>query len=469
MERELLHWNGIKKVILPSSCKRIEANAFRNNTSLQEVVFSEGLEYIGDDAFNGCINLEKIELPNTVTEIKNRAFYNCKKIKSFIMPNSLENLEGNDLFVGCTSLTNINLGNIKSISGFGIFNGVPADKLIIPKSCNEISSGTLNNANIKQIIVEDGNEKYKVVNDFLTDDSGTCYYVNQSLLLSTDILKIPEGVKYFNTNFAKFTKIKKVVIPQSLTTFSVACYLPSSISEIEVTSGNKTFSVNDNALYSDTKLICCYSKATSYTPKDGTTEIYEYAFIRAPNITEVIFPDSVINTGEYLFANSKITKIKIGKNVKNINPRLLSYDFNGTIEIDSENPYYTYENGSLYNKDKTTLYAVFNKSITTYTLDENVLNIGSYAFYDCRKLSKIIMNNKVKNIENFIFMTCTELQEIELPSSIEKIENDGFSSEGVTSALRKVTIHKKKGDVENWSSGAWGLPIGERGVIWDEE
>ena len=105
------------------------------------------------------------------------------------MPNSLENLEGNDLFVGCTSLTNINLGNIKSISGFGIFNGAPADKLIIPKSCNEISSGTLNNAYIKQIIVEDGNEKYKVVNDFLTDDSGTCYYVNQSLLLSTDILK----------------------------------------------------------------------------------------------------------------------------------------------------------------------------------------------------------------------------------------------------------------------------------------
>ena len=453
---------------MPSSCKRIEANAFRDNTSLQEVVFSEGLEYIGADAFRGCINLEKIELPDTVTEIKDRAFLNCKKIKSFTMPSSVENLEGNDFFAGCTSLMNIELGNIKSL-GFHCFNGVPADKLIIPKSCIKISSQAFTNSNIKQIIVEDGNEKYKVENGFLVDGSGICYYVNQSLVSSTSTLKISEGVKCFSINFARFSNIKKVVIPQTLTTFSVACYLPSSISEIEVTTGNATFSVNDNALYSGTTLMCCYSKSTSYTPKDGTTEIYQYAFCSAPNITEIFFPDSIIYIGYDLFTNSsKITRIKLGKNVQKIDSGMLNYGFNGTIEIDSGNPYYIYDNGSLYNKDKTTLCAVFNKSISTYTLDENVLNIGNYAFYDCKKLSNITMNKKIKSIGQGVFKGCIALEKIELPSSIEKIDRNGFSPQDGALALRQVTIHKKKGDVENWSSNAWGLPVGERGVIWDE-
>ena len=112
--------------------------AFRDCTSLTEVVFGDGIAEIGGQAFRGCSALEAVALPNTVTNLGSYAFSgctslrtatlneglrtigfyafnNCTSLTEMTLPNSLvatgnEN-EGDGIFVGCTSMTNLVIGS----------------------------------------------------------------------------------------------------------------------------------------------------------------------------------------------------------------------------------------------------------------------------------------------------------------------------------------------------------------------
>ena len=112
--------------------------AFRDCTSLTEVVFGDGLAEIGGQAFRGCSALRSVSLPNTVTNLGSSAFSGCTSLRTatlneglrtigfyafnnctllteMTLPNSLvatgnEN-EGDGIFVGCTSMTNLVIGS----------------------------------------------------------------------------------------------------------------------------------------------------------------------------------------------------------------------------------------------------------------------------------------------------------------------------------------------------------------------
>lgn len=57
---------------LPSALKRIEEDAFRGDTSLDEVVLPEAIESLGGGAFAES-SLTKINLPDSLTEIADDA------------------------------------------------------------------------------------------------------------------------------------------------------------------------------------------------------------------------------------------------------------------------------------------------------------------------------------------------------------------------------------------------------------
>jgi len=92
----------IKKLIIPSSVKRIGIEAFNGCDNLEEVVFKENsqLESIGTAAFYGCANLRTINLPNTLTTIGSHAFEKCPLNPNVIVPTSIINA-GKFAFFGC--------------------------------------------------------------------------------------------------------------------------------------------------------------------------------------------------------------------------------------------------------------------------------------------------------------------------------------------------------------------------------
>ena len=92
----------IKKLIIPSSVKRIGFEAFNGCNNLEEVVFKENsqLESIGTAAFYGCAKLRTINLPNTLTTIGSHAFEKCPLDSNVIVPARITNA-GKFAFFGC--------------------------------------------------------------------------------------------------------------------------------------------------------------------------------------------------------------------------------------------------------------------------------------------------------------------------------------------------------------------------------
>ena len=52
-----------KVIVLPEGLKRIAANAFYNNTTLETVYLPKSLEYVGENAFWGCLSLKQVFVP----------------------------------------------------------------------------------------------------------------------------------------------------------------------------------------------------------------------------------------------------------------------------------------------------------------------------------------------------------------------------------------------------------------------
>lgn len=108
--------NSLKEVVLPSTLKTIDDNAFLR-CGFTEIVFPEELEKIGKQAFFGCEGLEEIVLPDNVTEIGVESFYGCKRVKRLVLSKNL-NVISNNAFGATESLIKIDIPEgVVSIEG----------------------------------------------------------------------------------------------------------------------------------------------------------------------------------------------------------------------------------------------------------------------------------------------------------------------------------------------------------------
>lgn len=101
----------IEKVVIPSSVKTIEREAFANCASLVSVVFenlgASGTLTIGDRAFLNCEQLESITLPARLTEISLQR-YDELRVDTFESIDELTE-QSADAFLGCDNLASINV------------------------------------------------------------------------------------------------------------------------------------------------------------------------------------------------------------------------------------------------------------------------------------------------------------------------------------------------------------------------
>lgn len=144
---------SLKKIDI--NCETIGDEAFSGCDSLTDITLGSSVKTLGDKVFYTCKNLENVEIPSTVTDIGEKTFYSCPKLKeaviragtvkkdtlyncpalttliisdnatldaSFTARNAyaygtLETVKigkgeiGDSAFNGCTSLTNVTLGD----------------------------------------------------------------------------------------------------------------------------------------------------------------------------------------------------------------------------------------------------------------------------------------------------------------------------------------------------------------------
>lgn len=187
------------------------------------------------------------------------------------------------------------------------------------------------------------------------------------------------------------------------------------------------------------------SNKNSYKDNDDGCGLYRYKSTSTQEVFDV--PDTyngktVTELMAFSVANSEYLKeINIPASVKTIDVwALTNCPVLESINVDADNPYFTSDDGVLYNKDKTELLFYPNGKEPLVTdksgkvtgggvvvFPESVVSIRDNAFYMCSNLYSVEFNDGLKSIGNKAFLKCENLSAINLPETVETIGTDAFS------------------------------------------
>ena len=161
-------------------------------------------------------------------------------------------------------------------------------------------------------------------------------------------------------------------------------------------------------------------------------------------IESVIISSGVTGIGDYAFSGcGNLKNINISNSVKSIGRITNSIFYKcsslSSINVNSENKYYSSDNGVLYNKEKTKIlkYPEGKKDITTFEIPSSVIEIGESAFENCTGITNIKMSDNVKEIEQGAFSYCENLLSINLSKAITVIESNLFEE---CNSLKNIDI-----------------------------
>ena len=346
-----------------------------------EYSIRKGVKVIGNSAFLGCESLSSINIPNSLTYIGNDAF-GCESLTNINIPNSVTNI-GDRAFRGCNSLTSINIPNSVTYIGNSAFG-----------ECE-----SLTNINIPNSVTNIGDWAFEQC-ESLTN------------------INIPNSVTNIGNNAFRGCK--------SLTNINI----PNSVTNI----GNNAF-------------WGCKSLTNINIP-NSVTNIGNHAFKGCKSLTNINIPNSVTNIGDEAFSGCEsLTKIIIPSSVVNMNGNPFC-GWNGKLY--NESKAFVYEHQVLFNKDRTTLIAYRSKD-TNYTILNSVTNIGDSAFGRCDSLTNIKIPNSVTNIGDGAFASCSSLTSINIPDSVTNIEFCTFYN---CESLNNINIPNSVTNIGDWAF--WG-------------
>lgn len=292
---------------------------------------------------------------------------------------------------------------------------------------------------------------------------------------------------------AMSSNIRSLYIPASVRMIWDYALLSKTLERIEVSPENPYYTSVDGVLYTKNMYTLIAFPAAAETERfvvpDDTYCIAHGAFNSCKNLSSIKFGKNVRTVGVVNWGNGYPTKLcmmnVISGEIKRIFDTLKGEK---KFEISPENKRFTMDDVGIYNYSMSTLYCVYNTSITSYRVpaalssmsgvssdddlfedckllerfivDESdyfsefggilydkeqtkivsvpkaikgkvivadgVTEIGGYAFADCTGITEIILPEGLKIIRSLAFKTCTSLTSITIPDSVETITDQAF-------------------------------------------
>ena len=371
----------------------IENPIFRDNYKLKGVIIPDTVDYVSREIFSGCVSLTDVDLGKGITSISFGMFYNCKSLESLTIPEQIKYLGGyeQDPFDGCTSLKNLYL-KAKNISFIRY--------LKLPSLTNIVIASTV---------------------DSLPDGAFSGYNYIENVTFENGLLVLP------NECFKNCTGLKSITLPDSMMSVGKSafenCYNIKSV----------TFSENLNTIADSAFKGCSSIENLSFNK--NLREIGNNAFEECSSVKNVTFNDSLNTIGESAFANcSSVEKVDLPESVSSLG----TYAFAGCEGVKSV----TLSSKLNYVND-----GVFSgcSSLESVDLPDNISEIGANSFADCTNLKNIRFGKNLIHIDSYAFSGCSSLKSIEFPAGLQYIWSNAFidctnlSSVKLNSGLKQIS------------------------------
>jgi len=209
--------------------------------------------------------------------------------------------------------------------------------------------------------------------------------------------------------FGDCDKLTEITLPRSLTAIGDRVFYDcDALSSIYVAEGNTTFKVVDNVLYTADSSELIYYPSTktdkTYAILDGTTNVREDAMAFCP-VEELTLPNSLKEfTRKSLYACPKLQEFCVADD----HPTLMT------------------EDGLLYSKDMSVLYACPTALEGSLSVPEGIVRIEDKAFSNCSKLNVITLPSSLREIGYRAFGECLGLKALEIPNGLTRVETEAF-------------------------------------------
>ena len=156
-----------------------------------------------------------------------------------------------------------------------------------------------------------------------------------------------------------------------------------------------------------------------FTIEEKYYDITEYHIYYNGNDQEIVIPDyyhlyggseeEPIKKIDGLYGEG-VKKLTLPTTLKELGDSAFRYMTSlESVEISKDNPYFTTENGILYNKDMTKLlYYPCQKADNSYAIPETVTGISANAFYQCENLKNLTLSNGIKYMDSGLISDSVE-------------------------------------------------------------
>lgn len=413
--------SGIEEIVMPSTLSVIGDGAFYYALALRSVTFNEGLENICREAFYGCSSLKEIIIPDSVTSISRYSvtsagstssnyytFAYCTSLERVVLGSNVTKI-GKYTFYGCSSLKEIEWSGVTALYGYA-FAACGFEELTLPEQITFFNTYAFaDNVNLKKVYyyssvsqnylfanctsletvaiktdqaftfssttfsgctslaafyVDENNASFTVIDNFLVRTDTMEATAIPGILLTQEVVTIPEGITTFPAVFQNDTALKTVYLPSTITSLPSSAF--SNCSSLE------------NVIFADNCALSAISAS---------------AFNKCSSLKNIDLPDNITTISSTAFQYSGLISIELPIDLVTIGDRA----FQSCLSLES---------------------VVFHDNVTT---------LGQQVFIYCSALKNVVLSNTLSSVNRGIFASCTSLETIELPDSLTVIGDSMFS------------------------------------------
>ncbi|MBQ9414607.1 MAG: leucine-rich repeat domain-containing protein, partial [Clostridia bacterium] len=314
----------LRTVRFSEGCNMLVQGLYQNS-GVESVVIPEGITVLPWQLFSGCKRLTNVQLPSTLKTIKGYAFSGCTALTSIDIPKGVRTIEGR-AFEGTTALTTCTFHEGLQTLGNQLFVNSGLTSIYIPKTLSATNS-PFEFSNITDVTFGDG-----------------------ITTLTNDL--------FYNAK-----KLTHVTLPNTLTLIGSYCFAQSTLESVVIpdsvqTMGGHAFSHCDNL----------------YAVKIGTglRSLPSECFIGCDLLQNVIIPETIVDMGNSVFAETGLTYQKLPQSLLVI-------------------PYGTFKNCT---------------ALTEVKCSDNLESIGEQAFNGCTNFTTLTTAARSPRFNTTSFDNC---------------------------------------------------------------